>query len=346
MKNKQRRILIARTDRLGDVVLSTPIPREIKKKYPDAFVGVLVRQYTKPVFENNPHVDVIITDDFTEETRKKTFWESVKELRKYKFTDALMLLPTERLNWMFFYAGIWNRIGVGHKLYQTLSFAKSVSRKKYIPLRHEADYCMDLVRKIGVETDNLSTEIHLSDVEKVILETRKEGYKSGKDILIGIHTTFGGSSPNVTPSVYREVINELKKYSNIKIVITDYDIPDAVKNIEEVIYLRHDIRDFFIDIACLDLLVSSSTGPAHVAAALKVPTLTLFCSLPACSPKLWSPMGNDARYILPEENYCNTKCPGDPKKCSFEGEGGIDAKKILDNIFKFIKERGITPVQF
>lgn len=61
---KQKRILIVRQDRIGDAVLSTPIPREIKKKWPDSFIAVLVRDYTKDIFLNNPYVDKkIIFDD-------------------------------------------------------------------------------------------------------------------------------------------------------------------------------------------------------------------------------------------------------------------------------------------
>jgi len=69
--SSQKRILIARPDRVGDVVLSTPIPREIKQTYPDSFIAVLVRDYTKAIYENNPYVDLILTDDFTEETKRK-----------------------------------------------------------------------------------------------------------------------------------------------------------------------------------------------------------------------------------------------------------------------------------
>ena len=57
---KQLRFLIARIDRIGDVVLSTPLPREIKKKHPNSFVAVLVKHYTKDVYFNNPNVDEII----------------------------------------------------------------------------------------------------------------------------------------------------------------------------------------------------------------------------------------------------------------------------------------------
>ena len=54
------RLLITRVDRIGDVVLSTPIPREVKRKYPNSFVAVLVRDYTKDIYQNSPYVDEII----------------------------------------------------------------------------------------------------------------------------------------------------------------------------------------------------------------------------------------------------------------------------------------------
>lgn len=333
-----------RPDRLGDVVLSTPLPREIKKKYPDAFIAVLVRKYTKAVFENNPHIDLILCDDFTEETRKETFWKRVEELRKLQFTDGLMLLPTERLNWMMFWAGISNRVGVGHKLYQTLSFAKSVSRNKYIPLRHESDYCMDLARKIGINTYNIASELHLNNEEKQKLLELKDEFKKDKKYVVGIHTTFGGSSPNVSALTYRKVIEELKDDPDIKVIVTGNEVIKEIADIEGVTHLTDNLRDLFILIGTFDLLVSSSTGPAHVAAALRIPTLTLFCPLPACHPTLWSPIGNDANYLMPDEKYCGTVCPGDPHLCRFEGEGGINESKIIDAIRGIISTKELQTV--
>jgi heptosyltransferase-2 len=60
----------------------------------------------------------------------------------------------------------------------------------------------------------------------------------------------------------------------------------------------------------------------------------MFCPLTACSPKLWGPLGNESKIILPDENYCSTVCPGDPKKCSFSGNGGIDSEKVFNEILK------------
>jgi len=162
----QKRILIVRTDRVGDVVMITPMLREIKKTFPDSFIGTLTQPGTTAILQNNPYVDVMITDDLEKESYKKV----ISEIKKYKFTDGLLVLPTDRAAYQMFSARIRNRIGVGRKLYEIITFMKSVSRNKYIPLRHEADYCMDLARKIGVVTDNYQPEIFVTDEERIKAE--------------------------------------------------------------------------------------------------------------------------------------------------------------------------------
>ncbi|MBN2572459.1 MAG: glycosyltransferase family 9 protein [Ignavibacteriales bacterium] len=337
MGNKQKRILIVRTDRVGDVILSTPIPREIKKQFPDSFVAVLVRDYTKAIYKNNPNVDLILTDDYDDTNKKETFWKLVKELKKHQFTHALNLRPTERLNWMLFLARIPFRVGVGHKFYQYISFTKSVSRKKYKFLKSEADYCMDLARKIGVKTNNISTEIHLTDDEKEKVKSYRQVFSPNNEFVVGIHTTHGKSTPNISPNGYRKLIKILLFNKNIKIVVTDLEPVNEVKNISEVEYISKSGRDFFCEIAAFDLLISSSTGPSHIAAALKIPTLTFFCTLPACSQKLWSPQGNRAINIEPPQEFCSTKCSQNPQNCFLDNEGGIDLEKIAEKILQLSK---------
>jgi ADP-heptose:LPS heptosyltransferase len=338
LQNKNLRILVARIDRIGDVVLSTPIPREIKKAYPNSFVSVLVRKYTKDIYLNNPYVDEIILFDGTDEKIPKTFWQLVKEIKKFKFTNAFMLLPNERLNWILFFAGIPNRIGVGHKLYQFLSFSKYVDRKKYIPLRHEADYCLDMVRKIGIEPKSMDMEIFLSADETIKRNEIKKKLAPNGELLIGINTTSGKSSPNLTIEEYRNLIVRLSEEKNIRVVVTDNNPLEEIKNISNVTYpnVGLSLRESIINFSTLDVLISASTGPMHICAALKVPTISMFCPLPACSPKLWGPLGNKSEIILPEENYCSTVCPGDPHICDFSGTGGIDSEKVYKKVKSFL----------
>jgi heptosyltransferase-2 len=327
----QRRILIVRQDRIGDVVLSTPIPREIKKAYPNSFVAVLVRSYTKDIYLNNPNVDEIIVADELLEGTKKTFWKWIKIIRSFKFTHALMLLPNEKINYLLFFAGIKTRIGVGYKFYQFITGVKSVSRHKYIPLRHEADYSMDLARRIGIESSNISPEIFLSENEKNAAAQYRKQMLNGYKYFVGIHTGSGNSAPNWRAESYFTFAEALNKNENIKIVITDFDVPKIFSGSSfEFLSKRTTLREDIIRFSALDLLVSSSTGPMHICSALKVKTLSLFCPLNACSPILWGPLGNESEIILPSENYCQTKCPGNPKICNFEGNGGIEPKQAAD----------------
>lgn len=341
-KKKQLRILVTRIDRIGDVVLSTPIPREIKNAHPDSFVSVLVRKYTRDIYLNNPHVDEIILFDGEDEGNPKSFWQLVKEIRKYKFTHAFMLLPNEKLNWILFFGGIPIRIGVGHKLYQFLSFSKYVDRRKYIPLRHEADYCLDMIKKIGIKPKSIVPEIYLTDEEIKVRDQFKNKVSPNAETLIGVNTTSGRSSPNLKIEGYKKLIFNLSQESNIRVAVTDVTPPEEIANMENVIYPNFGLtlRESIINFSALDLLVSASTGPMHICAALKVPTLSLFCPLPACSPKLWGPLGNKSEIILPEANYCSTVCPGDPHICDFSGKGGIDSYKVYEKVkFLLIKAR-------
>ncbi|HRQ53394.1 MAG: glycosyltransferase family 9 protein [Ignavibacteriaceae bacterium] len=336
---KQMRVLIARIDRIGDVVLSTPLPREIKKKYPNSFIAVLVKHYTKDIYINNPNVDEIICYDNSDKT-EKSFWQIVREVRRYKFSHAFMLLPNEKLNYVFFAAGIKYRVGVGHKLYQFLTFTKFVDRKKYISLRHEADYCLDMVRKVGIEVTEIHPEIFLSESEKAEALELKNKFKSGGKILIGINATSGNSAPNLSIKTYLDLINRLSKNPIYKILITDYNPPSELRNLPGVEYIfeGEGLRKNILRFSVLDLLISSSTGPMHICAALKVPTLAFFCPLTACSPKLWGPLGNKSDIVLPEQKYCDTQCPIDPKKCDYSKEGGLTGAGIAERVDKFIAE--------
>ncbi len=332
-EKSQLRILICRPDRIGDVVLSTPIPREIKKKYPHSFIAVLLREYTKDIYINNPYVDEII---LYKETEKLS--STVKELREYSFTHAFMLLPQEKLNWILFFSGIRYRIGVGYKFYQFITNTKSVYRYKYNPLRHEADYCLDMVRKLGIVPESVNPDIFLTSREKEESLNFKKKLSPNGEFLIGINASSGKSAPNIKPSEYKKLIDYLLSTKGIKIIITDLTPFDELKDINGVIYpnIGNSLRESIVNFAALDLLVSSSTGPMHIAAALGITTLSLFSPLTACSPKLWGPLGNTAYILMPREGYCGIKCSGDPGNCHFEGEGGIHAESIYNKVLEII----------
>jgi ADP-heptose:LPS heptosyltransferase len=54
------RILILRTDRLGDLVLSTPVIRALRGAFPDAYLGMMVRPPHQELVEGNPDLNAVI----------------------------------------------------------------------------------------------------------------------------------------------------------------------------------------------------------------------------------------------------------------------------------------------
>ena len=100
-----KRILITRTDRLGDVVLSTPVVRHLRKLFSDAHIAFMVRPENRDILANNPHLDEVIVYD--KYGSGKSFFATVKfalSLRKKRFDLGIALHPTNRAHIILFLA--------------------------------------------------------------------------------------------------------------------------------------------------------------------------------------------------------------------------------------------------
>lgn len=328
---------MARTDRVGDAVMMTPLIRELRKTYPEAFIAALTNSNSCDVLLNNPNIDKIIPDNL----KKETFWKIVRKLRDLKLTDGLLLMPTERAAYQMFFAGIKNRIGVGRKLYEVITFMKSVSRNKYIPLRHEADYCMDLGRAIGVNSNEITPEIFISNEEK----------SKGNEILtsagvdnslkkIIVHTGSGKSSRNWSEEKYLQLITKITElHDNASIILTAKEMTDKfredIKKLnKERIYFVDDKPERLRDLICIisnsDLLIASSTGPLHIASALKIKTIGLYCHRAMNCAKHWGALGKNAVNLEVSKVYCDSNCSPDKEQCSFEN--GISTEDVINHI--------------
>ena len=112
---KDLRILIIQTAKIGDLVCSTPVFREIKKKYPDSYLAVLVLSLTKGVIENNPYIDEVILIDYEKFDGISNKIELIKEIKSKNFNWSFSLLPEISNNIVPFWAGIPNRVATTSK---------------------------------------------------------------------------------------------------------------------------------------------------------------------------------------------------------------------------------------
>jgi len=89
IEEEVKSILLLKLERIGDLVLTTPAIREVRKRFPNACIKMVVNTYTKPIIENDPNInEVLIYDKKAGILGKVRF---VQGLKQEKFDLAIDL---------------------------------------------------------------------------------------------------------------------------------------------------------------------------------------------------------------------------------------------------------------
>jgi ADP-heptose:LPS heptosyltransferase len=327
-----------RTDRVGDVVMITPMLRELKRRFPDAYLGALTNDRSAPVLHHNPHLDALITDDL----KPGSFWKTVRAIRSHRFTDALLVWPAKRAAYQLFLAGIPRRIGVGHKLYEVITFMRTVTRE-YDPPQHEAQYCMKLARAIGVITDDLTPELYVTQPERHWARAylRQLGIPDASRVVV-VHSGSLNTTPNWSEGSYFQLIAAMLEKDTrrrVHVLLTAREMSAGFRG--QIAGLRdervHDVtpevgplRRLISVIAVSNALVASSTGPLHLASGLGVRTVGIYCRRPLFRAEHWGALGPAAINLEVPEEYCSARCGGQRDSCAIEG--GIGVGDVLQHL--------------
>ena len=170
-----KNILIVRTDRIGDVVLTLPLAGIIKKHYPNCKVTFFVNDYTKEIAKGNKLIDEVITIKTAGD--KIDLSSNLKEIKQRRFDSAIVVYPKFTVALLIFFSGIKKRIGSGYRWYSFLFNEKVFEHRKNAE-RHELEYNINLLRKIGV-----NEEVNLSDV-KFNLDINENSLIKVKSLLV------------------------------------------------------------------------------------------------------------------------------------------------------------------
>ncbi len=304
MVDKPKKILIIRTDRLGDVILSTPVIKNLRLAYPKAQIAFLCRPYTKAVLEGNPNLDeVIIYDKYGDD---KSIWSSIKftlDLRQKKFDWAIILHPTNRMHIVSFFAGITYRVGWNKKAGWLLS--KKITHTKQKGEKHELEYTLDILREIKVPIEDKTTYLPISPVASTLVEEmlENEGIKV-KERFIVIHTSASCISKRWPRKHFSQLIKILAAELKARIILIT---SEAERNEAKEILLENKVIDFCgkLNIAQVSallakasLFISNDSGPVHIAASLNTPLIAIFGrNKPGLSPKRWRPLSENSFYF-------------------------------------------------
>jgi heptosyltransferase III len=340
--NSPKNILIVRTDRIGDVVLSLPMAELVKKKYPDCKVAYLIRNYTRALIDGNPFIDEVVIAE--ESDGKILFKKNLEKIKSKNFDTSVVVNPTLKISLMMFLAGVINRIGTGYRWYSFLFNNKVYEHRKYAE-KHELEYNVNLLNKIDIDFKDFSDEIkfHLKvddkSSEKINSILAEKGFKAGNKIVI-IHPGSGGSSVDLPKEKLVELTRKLSDLKNVTIVITgsksesklckEFEINQSVLNLSGQLDLS--LLKALINKA--DLFISNSTGPMHIAAALGVHVIGFFPKILSCSQKRWGPYTEKKTIFIPTIDCSNCS----REQCEkLNCMNSIDIGKVFDETKTVLK---------
>lgn len=344
-----KKILIIRTDRIGDVLLSTPAIKALRRKFPQSYIAMMVRPYARDIVLGNPYLDEVIIYDKYAAQRK--FWKSIRfawSLREKKFDLALILHPTNRVHMAAFLAGIKKRVGFNRNL--SFLLTDKIGHRKQEGQKHELEYTLDVIRSLGIEVEDKAlfmpvrkdSEMHIDEF------LAAQGIERGEK-LIALHP--GASCPSkIWPKErFAQVADRLSEQFKVKIAVVAG--PDDVDTGKGVIGLMHS--------ACIDatgkttvsqlasllrrccLFVSNDSGPVHIASAVGVPVVAIFGrSQPGLSPLRWGPTGRHD-IVLHKDAGCQA-CLAHNCQKGFACLKSISVQEVLSAAEDLLKQKTLT----
>lgn len=307
------KIIISRTDNIGDVVLTLPLAQALKDKYPEAEILFLGKKYIKPLIDCCNNIDQFVDWDTLSAMPedKSTFF-----LKNIGAEVIIHVFPRPEIARMAYKAEINYRIGTSHRFYNWLYCNKRVDfTRKNSPL-HEAQLNFKLVEPLGITTIPSLVELgNRYGLMKIPLlnEEWKKLIDPNKFNLI-IHPLSRGSARNWDWKNYNKLI-EILPQDKFKIFITGTESESAP--ITENILLYHpevtdltgklDFTQLIAFITNANGLVAASTGPLHIAAALGKKVVGLYPSIRPMHPGRWAPLGPNAKCLALSKDCVDCK---------------------------------------
>lgn len=338
-----KKILITRTDRIGDVVLSTPVFKSLKNSFPSVSISVLVRPYTKEIVTDNPNIDeVIIYDPEGEHRTIRGLFKLAKEIEKRNFDTSLILFLDFKVGLLTYLSKIPRRIGPGTKLAQIFLTDRIKQHRSKVD-KHETYYNLELAEALGANPVRQS-EIYIPDeiTKKVenIFSSIVIRHSSIVNPIVGIHPGSGGSARNWRHERYIELADKIIEKTGATVFITggpaeEKLIDGIVGNIKgkALKYISYSgLKELAAVIKRINVLVGPSTGPIHIATAVGTPVVSIYCPIFVCQPKRWGPIGKNDIVLMPDVPFCE-KCIFE--KCEYyDCMDRISVEKVFEEVLK------------
>lgn len=331
---KVHKILVMRTDRIGDLILSTPSLAALRKRFPKAHISLLVNLYTKDLMIGNPMTNEVIAYDAEISLFDKL--KFILDLKRMHFDLILVLHSTFWSCAISFLSGALFRIGYKERGCGFL-LTTPIPPKKGDEIVHEVEKTLDIIRVIGANIEAKELYIGVTEQGERYAETffREMGISS-RDKIVAIHPGARQEYIRWQKEGFAEIANNLIEEYHFKILLVGddseehlvEDILRLIKNKKKVIPTGDTTLTQLVSLLkrC-NLFIGNSTGPMHMTAALNIPVVAIFgCINPLDNYRRWGPWGN-GHIVVSKDLNCPDCHPSDCK--TFDCMRLITPKEVL-----------------
>jgi ADP-heptose:LPS heptosyltransferase len=307
LENKPQKIILSRTDNLGDVILTLPLAGFLKSQIQGIELYFIGKAYTKPLIESCKFIDYFLD--------KEEILQNPKILEEIKAEAIVFVFPDKSLAQLAAKLNIPLRIGTSHRLFHWLYCNKRVSFSRKKSNLHEAQLNFKLLKPLGFEVLPTFEQIgQWYGLEaKAELPSEVEILLSNSFPKIIIHPKSKGSAREWGLNKYQELIESFST-QNYQFLITGTASEEAQIK-QEFPTLLEDTKAINLTgqltlaqlvslIARADALIACSTGPLHIAAALGKVAVGLYPPIRPMHPQRWQPIGTNAE-VLVLKKECN-----------------------------------------
>ena len=328
-----KKFLIIRFSSIGDIVLTTPVIRCLKKQAAPCQVHYLVKKSFYPVVQSNPYIDKIYQID-------KSVDEVAKKLKAEKYDQVIDLHKNFRS------MAVRRKLGVKTTSFPKLNFKKwmLVNFKIHrMPDIHIVDRYFEAVKNLGVKNDGEGLDYFIPGKDEVSLDQLPKTHQKGYVALV-----IGGK--HKTKQLPTEQAVELCQKINYPVLVMggpeDREEGEKISGADPSKIFnacgRFNINQSASLIRQAKLVVTNDTGLMHVAAAFKkriisiwgntVPQLGMYPYLPG-NPEKFSMYEVKGLSCRPCSKIGFERCPKKHFKCMMEQdvEGmAMEANRVLE----------------
>jgi ADP-heptose:LPS heptosyltransferase len=305
------KIIISRTDSIGDVMLTLPLCVWLREKYPNAELIFLGRTYTESIVSCFSCIDRFLNWDEIQNLPLSVKIDSMK-------ADCIIhVFPRREIAVLAKKAKIPLRIGTAHRTFHFLNCNSRVNFSRKKSLLHEAQLNFELLRPLGLQSIPSLNEIQDQSSNFIgpntILPTFLKDMNWDKTIVL--HPKSQGSALEWPLENYVDLANFLVT-EGYSVLLTGTEKEGAL--FRHLFQLGDSLIDSTGKLTLIELisvlsktkaLAACSTGPLHISAMLNIRSVGLYSMRKPIHPGRWKPLGVNSVSLVFDEN-CPTCAKG------------------------------------